>query len=103
MFCFVREVQNILCFSLNTAEQSLTDTQPHVVVKLIEGRNRRLKSLDFLLSNKMKDIEQRSIETCAVNTTHLEAFSKKALDNSLLADEMTQISFDRLNQILKLS
>jgi 16S rRNA G527 N7-methylase RsmG len=67
----------------------LSELQPHVVVKLIEGRGKRIKFLEQALRAKMKDIEQRSLETCAVNAAHLEQFQKKATDNEKTAEAMT--------------
>lgn len=78
IFFLYRDVLNVLTFSLNTAEQSLVELQPHVVAKLIEGRNRRVQTLEQTFKAKMKDVEQRSSETCAVNSQHLEQFQKKA-------------------------
>ena len=96
-----REVQNILAFSLSTAEQSLNETQPHVVTKLVEGRRKRLKLLEFTLSGRMRDIDQRSAETCVVNSTHLEAFHKKAVDNCKTAEGMTKAATDKVFSVLK--
>ena len=41
-----KDVHNIMSFALNTCEQTLNEVQPHVVTKLIEGRNKRLKVLE---------------------------------------------------------
>lgn len=98
----IREVQNVLIFSIGTAEQSLNETQPHVVVKLVEGRKKRLKLLENTLIGRMKDIDQRSAETCAVNTAHLEGFQKKAVDNSKVAETMTKAAATKLLDILKI-
>ena len=69
---------NILTFSLGTAEQSLSEVSPQVVAKLQEGRQKRLKRLDQSAVDSKKAIEQRSAETCAVSTAHLEEFQIKA-------------------------
>ena len=69
---------NILTFSLGTAEQSLSELSPHVVTKLQEGRNKRLQRLEQSATASKKAIEQRSAETCAVSTAHLEEFQVKA-------------------------
>ena len=66
----------MLIFSIGTAEQSLNESQPHVVVKLVEGRKKRLKLLESTLAGRMKDIDQRSpvlpsvMELPAVLTCH---------------------------------
>ncbi len=48
----------------------------------------------------MKDIEQRSVETCAVNSSHLEQFQKKALDNEKNAEGMTKAATAELVKLL---
>jgi len=47
-------VQSILTFSLTAAEQALADSIPHVVVKLQEGRSRRLRLLDRTISSQLR-------------------------------------------------
>ena len=89
-------------FSLNTAEQSLAEAQPHTVAKLVEGRNKRIKLIEHSYKGKMKDIEQRSAETCAVNSNHLENFQKKAIDNEKNAEAMTKNATDSLLAALKM-
>jgi hypothetical protein len=44
---------------------------------LVESRTKRLKLLEKAAKEKRKDIDQRSAETCAVNSTHLEGFKTK--------------------------
>lgn len=73
-----REVQSLLLFSLETAEKSLAETAPQTVAKLRDGRTKRLRQLEAEVTNKKKDLEQRSVDTCAVSATHLEAFQVKA-------------------------
>jgi hypothetical protein len=89
-----------LTFSLSAAEQALADSVPHVVVKLQEGRARRLRQLERAVALQMKEIELRSAETCAANTSHLEGFRKKAEDNTKTAKEMTSQAAEKLLAIL---
>ena len=97
-----REIQSILTFSLSTAEQSLNDVLPHVVVKLAQGREKRLKLLDYTTNGRRKDLDQRSVDTCAVNSAHLDGFQKKAAVNNAAAKEMTQVAVKKLQNILQL-
>jgi F0F1-type ATP synthase membrane subunit b/b' len=98
-----REVLNVLTFSLNTAEQSLVELQPQVVAKLIEGRNRRIQMLEQSYKGKLKDVDQRSAETCAVNSQHLEQFQKKASENEKNAKEMSKSAVTELLRLLQVS
>ncbi len=88
-------------FSINTAEQSLNEAQPHVVAKLVEGRKKRLKLLEHSIGGRMREIDQRSKETCAVNSAHLEGFQKKASDNSKVAELMTKAAVAKLTDMLR--
>lgn len=90
----------MLQFSISTAEQSLEEVLPHVVVKLVQGRERRLKLLEHELRSRMKDVEQRSADTCAVSTAHLETFQRKAECNSKAAKEMTEAAVRKIKSIL---
>lgn len=101
LYVIFREIQNVLTFSINTAEQSLAESQPHTVAKLVEGRNKRIKLIEHSYKGKMKDIEQRSAETCAVNTSHLEQFQKKAIDNEKNAEAMSKNATESLLSVLK--
>lgn len=74
--------------------------QPHVVVKLIQGREKRLKLLDYSTNSRRKDLDQRSADTCAVNSAHLDGFQKKAVANNTVAKEMTQAATKKLLAIL---
>jgi hypothetical protein len=94
-------VQNILNFSLSTAEQSLTEVLPHVVVKLVQGREKRLKLLEHTTGLRKKDLDQRSADTCAVNSAHLDGFQKKAVANNAAAKEMTRVATAQLLNLLK--
>jgi electron transfer flavoprotein alpha/beta subunit len=74
----IREAIGILTFSLNTAEQSLSESLPQVVSKLQEGRSKRLRKLEQQAGEHKKQIDQRSAETCVMNSAHLEEFQNKA-------------------------
>lgn len=56
----------------------LQDINPSLIVKIRESRYKRLQLLDRDIKERRKDIEQRSLETCTVNTSHLESFQLKA-------------------------
>jgi hypothetical protein len=75
---YYKEVNNVLSFCLKTVETTLIDTQPQVVIRVAEGRGRRLKQLEHSSATRNKDIEQRSAETLALGTAALEGFVKKA-------------------------
>lgn len=61
-----------------------------MVVKLVESRERRMKQVELLYRSKMKDVEQRSLETCAVSSSQLEVFYNKAVENEKHAQEMAK-------------
>ena len=71
------EIKNVFGFCLETAEQMLQDINPSLIVKIRESRYKRLQLLDRDIKERRKDIEQRSLETCTVNTSHLESFQLK--------------------------
>ena len=96
-----KELCNILSFSLNTSEQALKETQPHVVDKLIEGRTKRILALEKINKERKKDIDQRSAETCAVSSTHLESFSVKAQTKYDAAEEVTKDSLKLMSDIFQ--
>lgn len=75
--------------------------QPQVVTKLVEGRKKRVKMLNQALDLRKKDIDQRSAETCAINSTQLETFQKKAITNCKNAEVMTKSATDKLKELLK--
>jgi hypothetical protein len=102
MVALCREVQSILTFSLSTAEQSLNEVLPHVVVKLVQGREKRLKLLEQTTNGRRRDLDQRSADTCAVNSAHLDGFQKKAATNNAAAQEMTHAATRRLLSILQI-
>lgn len=80
----------MLLFCLQTAEQALLETQPHVVNKLTEARQRRMANLERDAAERKRDLEQRSSETCAVSTSHLETFQVKAEKKCQIASEDCQ-------------
>jgi hypothetical protein len=86
---------------VETAEQMLTDLNPQLVIKLQESRQRRMLLLEREVKEKRKDIEQRSVETCAVSTTHLESFQLKAEMKCKLAAEESQSALLGLQNILQ--
>ena len=94
-------MQNVLTFALKTAEQSLSESQPQVVQKLVEGRQKRIKLIEQTYKGKFKDIEQRSLETCSVSTSHLEVFQSKALENQQNTELMTKEATAALLALLK--
>lgn len=96
-------MQSILTFSLSTAEQSLNEVLPHVVVKLVQGREKRLKLLEQTTNGRRRDLDQRSADTCAVNSAHLDGFQKKAASNNAAAKEMTHAAVTRLLGILRVA
>lgn len=98
---YSRDLQNVLLFSLDTAEQMLSEINPQLVVKLQESRNKRMFLLEKEVKEKRKDIEQRSMETCAVSTTHLESFQSKAELKCKLAAEESQNGLLLLQNILQ--
>ena len=73
-----KEIQNVLSFCLNTLEQTLLELQPQVVSRMAEGRSKRMNFLTRQHKSTLKDIEQRSAETCAMSTSALESFQIKA-------------------------
>ena len=66
------------------------ETQPHVVGKLTEARQRRMAQLERDAAERKRDLEQRSSETCAVSTVHLENFQVKAEQKVQLATAESQ-------------
>ncbi len=71
------------------------------MVKLVQGREKRLKLLESSTNGRRKDLDQRSADTCAVNSAHLDGFQKKAMANNNLAKEMTQAATKKLLAILQ--
>ena len=82
---YCRDVVNIISFSLKTAEQSLMEDHPDLHLKLVTGRSQRLKVLQIAANAKQKDTDQRSIEMCAMSTSHLDDFILKAKDRVVLS------------------
>jgi hypothetical protein len=98
--CLLRDVQSVIWFCLETAEQTLTDTHPEIVNKMTESRNKRMLLLEREALDRRKDIEQRSAETCAVNSSHLEAFQSKAELKLKKAEEEVQVVLQTLKNLL---
>jgi hypothetical protein len=57
-----KEVNSVLSFCLNTVETTLLETNPQVVIRVADGRTRRLQFLEQSRRKRSKDIEQRSQE-----------------------------------------
>jgi len=100
---FNRDVQNILTFALKTCEQTLNEVQPHVVTKLMEGRNKRLKALEQSHKQQKKDLDQRSMDTCMVSASHLEGFVLKAEKKHKESTEKAVSALTTLRELLDLS
>ena len=96
----LKEVVNILTCSVNTAEQSLSETQQPMVAKLIEGRSKRIKLIEKQTQERARDIDQRSLETCVVSSQHLEGFQKKASDKLARASDESAKFFKSLQAAL---
>lgn len=94
------ELLDILTFAVTTTEQTLNEVQPQVVVKLVEGRKKRLKQCDRQFNNRKKDLEQRSVETCLVSSTALDGFKEKAEKNLKLAESEMQKVLAVFNDLL---
>ena len=99
----LKEVVNILTCSLNTVEQSLSETHQPMVAKLIEGRTKRIKLIEKQAQDRSRDIDQRSLETCVVSSQHLEGFQKKASDKLSRASDETSSFFKSLQAVLALA
>lgn len=91
---------NILSFALKTAEQNISEINPDLVTKLVDGRNKRFKELEKESLKRNKDVDQRSAETCAVSAVHLENFKTKALDKLKVAEEDYLKVFNILSELL---
>jgi hypothetical protein len=90
----------VLWFCIETAEQALLETQPHVVNKLNESRQRRMHVLERDANERKRDLEQRSMETCVVSTSHLETFQVKAEGKCKVAAEESQEVVMSLQKLL---
>jgi vancomycin resistance protein YoaR len=77
---FIRDVLNLYTFSLQTMEQSFSESHPIIVNKLIEGRKRQCQLLEETLKNKLYDVEQRSKDANFVSKQQLELMEKKAYE-----------------------
>jgi hypothetical protein len=96
---YLNEINNILTFCLKTVETTLLETSPQIVIRVAEGRNKRLKLLEKGNYMKNRDIEQRSKETLAIGSSALEGFQIKA-DNK--AKEAIQVWTNTLNSLNKI-
>ena len=96
-----KDVHSIMSFSLMTAEQSLTESQPHVVQKLVEGRGKRLKALEKELKEQKRDLDQRSMDTCLVSATHLEEFVSKSEKKYSEASAEAQVAHKKLKELIR--
>ena len=74
----IRDVVNIISFSLKTAELTLIEDHPDVHSKLISGRVDKLRELQIAANEKQKNIDLRSLEICSLNTSRLDEFQLKA-------------------------
>ena len=92
---------NVLSFSLKTAEQSLSEVNPDLTNRLVEIRNKRLKELEKISLGKARDIDQRSAETNAVSSCHLEGFRSKSLNKLKMAQEDHYNSLEMLKCTLR--
>lgn len=54
------------------------EDHPDLHSKLVSGRVKRLKVLQDAIALKQKDTDQRSLELCAENSSHLDDFQCKA-------------------------
>ena len=98
-----KDIHSILTFALNTCEQTLNEVQPHVVTKLQEGRNKRLKALEQAHRQQKKDLDQRSMDTCLVSTAHLEGFVMKAEKKHKESTDKAANALRKLRDLLDLS
>lgn len=89
-------------FCLETAEKALNETQPQVVEKLHDSRRKRTTLLEREVLGRRKDLDQRSAETCAVSSTHLEAFQEKSVIKHKKAAEETETLFNEVQNILSI-
>lgn len=71
-------MQSVLSFSLDSAQQYLNEANPQLLVKLNDSKHKRLVTLEREWATRKKDLEQRSVETCLVSTSHLENFALKS-------------------------
>jgi hypothetical protein len=103
IFCFPhRDIQSVLGFCLETAEKALNETQPQIVERLHESRRKRTTLLEREVMLRRKDLDQRSAETCAVSSTHLEAFQEKSAVKHKKATEEAEALFLEIQNILNI-
>jgi hypothetical protein len=97
-----RDIQNVVGFCLETAEKSLNEVQPEVVSRLHQSRMKRTSVLEREVMARRKDLDQRSAETCAVSSTHLEAFQTKSAIKHKKAAEDAEALFLEIQNILNI-
>mgnify|MGYP003385002287 CR=1 FL=1 len=73
-----------------------------MVTKLHESRLKRTSLLDRDILARRKDLDQRSAETCAVSSSHLEAFQEKSAMKHKKACEETEALFTEIQHILNI-
>ena len=79
----------------------MNELQPQIVLKLQEGRNKRIKFCEKTYQSRRKDLEQRSLETCVVSSTALEGFKTKAEKKLLEAEGEIKKAVEILNSMLQ--
>jgi hypothetical protein len=98
---YSKEIQGVLWFCVETSEKMLREINPQIVLKLQESRHKRMLILERDVSEKRRDIEQRSMETCTVNVNHLETFQLKAEMRCKTAATESQNSLIDLQKLLQ--
>ena len=97
----IRDVQNVLFFCLETAEKTLSETLPHVVAKIAEGRSKRMAALEKTATDRRRDIEQRSAETVTTSSAHLESFQTKAEKKLKEAEAEASMALTQLKESVR--
>ena len=92
----------MLGFCLESTEKALKEPQPQIVEKLHESRRKRTTLLEREVLLRRKDLDQRSAETCAVSSTHLEAFQEKSILKHKKSAEETESIFTAIQNILSI-
>lgn len=62
-----------------------------------------MKQVELLYRSKLKDVEQRSAETCAVSSNQLDVFYTKAVENEKQAVQMAQTAQSKVKEALQLT
>lgn len=95
-------MQSVLAFCLETSLKSLAEEQPKVAGRLHESRLKRSAVLEREVTARRRDLDQRSAETCAVSSSHLEAFQVKSALKHKKAAEETEALFAEIQNILNI-